>query len=312
MREESHRFDLPGGGQGAARILHYGADRPDGPVVSVSAGPRAGDFNGAYIVWRLTRLLEDVSDGLAPGLKLRGGLRIVSFPLPAAGTTAGREEESPGDGLSDGAASSSAAAAVAEALREPGGDHFVEIRSSDLLTKECPQVRIFDESAPCADLARAFGLDVVWTHPLAPGREGSLAYRILQEGVPAFTIVLGTAGRLNRFYADLTFRGLLQFLISVGALAGRSPFSPPGGRNIRIDSDRVVEVVAETAGLFAIENELGTRVEAGELIGRLLDVAGSRPPADVAAPCGGFLFTVRAHPAVRAGSLLARIALEER
>lgn len=314
MREEILRLDLPLHEEARFRLLRYGPTRPKGPTVSIMSGLHGDEYNGPYICWRLARLLDDVEDGLVPGLKIRGAVRMVPAANPVGMNIS--ERFWPFDetdlnrlfpGYDRGETAQRVARALFDALAEC--DYCLDIHSSNIFLKECAQVRLYEGGAKYADLARSFGLDVIWrratTTPLV---KTFFAWNVAQSGVPTFSLQVGSSVRINRFYADLTLRGIVRFLLEVGVLVGRPPLAAPDGRNILVGPGGVVEVVARESGLFVIENELGTFVEPGEILGRLIDPVDPRPPIDIVAPRRGFLFTIRSHPLTYQGSLIARIA----
>lgn len=317
MREDVFRLSLPLHDEAVFRVLRFGRPKAPGPVVSIMAGLHGDEYNGPYICWRLARLLDDLEDGLVPGLKIRGQVRMVPAANPLGINLSERFwpfDESDMNRLFPGYEKGETAQRVARALFDAlaACDYCVDLHSANPFIKEVPQVRLYEDAARYVDLARAFGLDVVWpratTSPLV---RTFFTYNVAKAGIPTFAIQMGSATRLNRFLADLVFRGLVRFLIEVGVLTGRPPVPPPNGRNIVVAPGGVEEVMAVESGLFVLENELGTYVEAGEILGRLIDPVDPRPAIDVAAPRAGFLFTVRTHPLTYQGSLLARIARDD-
>ena len=71
--------------------------------------------------------------------------------------------------------------------------------------------------------------------------------------------------------------------------------------------DSVEFLNADTSGVFLTEKRTGTYVSSGECIGQIVSPMEGIVLSEVIAPCGGFLFTLRAYPIVYEGSLMARI-----
>ena len=64
---------------------------------------------------------------------------------------------------------------------------------------------------------------------------------------------------------------------------------------------------SESGGFFVPDISVGFKVEQGQRIGRILDALSGEVKEDVASRWNGYLFTIRAHPIVYPGSLMARV-----
>ena len=62
---------------------------------------------------------------------------------------------------------------------------------------------------------------------------------------------------------------------------------------------------------YIANTDIKTNVSKGDIIGKVVDAMNGKILKEIIAPDNGFLFTLREHPIVYPGDLLARIALKE-
>jgi hypothetical protein len=154
--------------------------------------------------------------------------------------------------------------------------------------------------------ARTLGLDIVWSHSIHNWIAGTIAQALFERGVQTLVVEVGTGSRLNRQHCERVFRGIVQFLCSLGVLSGGAPPAPI--RLLHASEANVVYINAEAAGLFvsAAGVKLGDRLRRGTCLGQVIDPLAGHT-TEVMAPLDGVLFTLRVHPVVYAGSLVARL-----
>lgn len=207
-------------------------------------------------------------------------------------------------GNSQGTMVEQAAYKIIEDLK--GADMVIDIHSSNLYLRECPQVRINvlheDWLVPYAKL---LNVDFIWVHDAATVLEATLAYSLNSVGTPCLVVELGVGQRINdRMCAHLT-DGVFNLLNEIGVWKG-CPNSLPSNP-IVCKGDKVTFLNAEHSGVFLTEMKSGTVVCPGEKIGSIVDPLRGEVLSDVVSPTNGYLFTIRAYPIVYEGSLMARI-----
>ncbi len=318
MKQETiFRLDLPLHDEMRLEAYRIGPENGH-PRVGILAGIHGDEWNGPYLAYLLLRRLAEMeSRG-----QVLGRITIVPAGNPLGINLGSRYWPFDGSNLNglfpgydQGETTQRIAAAIFQTLSD--SDYCVDLHAANEHVKEIPQVRLFEGSHAFAPLARSFGLDLIWrratTSPLV---KSFFSYQIGRLGIPTFVVPFGTGRRLNRFYAERAFRGVLSFLEEVEAIrpapGGRILSEASLSRGLLREEEEVQGVVARASGLFVMETELGTRVRRGERIGSLVDpLEPESPPAPVDAEIAGLLTMIRVSPLSYEGSLLARIARED-
>jgi hypothetical protein len=203
----------------------------------------------------------------------------------------------------------SVAAAALLADIKASSDLAVDIHSSNLRLSEIPQIRIiegFEETL--LPLAKQCGVDLIWIHPMAPVFQSTLGYNLNAGDVPTLVVEAGICLRIHAEYGKRIFRGLVNLMQTSGVL---EPM-----RESRIESPRVVFpdevglVQSRRAGFFVPAVALGASIRKGQIVGELFDPHHGYSPQEVSSPHTGLLFTLREHPVVFEGAVLARIAMQ--
>jgi uncharacterized protein len=323
---EFHRWDFgatdgkPSSARQDAALAEGGAGDDSGPKIVIISGIQGDQLNGPYISWKLIRYFRE-----NPGVLKTGRIRIIPAANPLAINVS--TPYWPFDlsnlnalfpGYEQGETTQRIAARLNVALE--GHDWCISLAAAVERLKEIPQIRLYEPSHDAEPEARLFGLPLIWRrgsdHPL---NRLLFAAQMGYGGMPTFAIHCGAPRRLNRFYADMTFLGVLRFLAGIGiidesAIPASSTAEAPRGRlpfegiRLSVDDNAMQSVRSPSAGLFVLENDLGHLVRRGDLIGVIADPATGEPAVDVLAPEDGLLVTVKLDPLTYEGELLARIA----
>lgn len=159
-----------------------------------------------------------------------------------------------------------------------------------------------DERARAAALA--FGAPVVWAHStLGPGRSLTAAAK---RGIPWLYTEARGAGRIDADDLAIYKRGLRNLLRHLGILAGKID-APQPKRLLFGDGDLDASVSATRDGFFVPEVNLLDLVQAGQIVGRSIDLFGETVEV-FAAPCAGAVAMLRAFPVLKAGEAVCLIA----
>ena len=103
---------------------------------------------------------------------------------------------------------------------------------------------------------------------------------------------------------------MLNLLYHLGVIA-TDKIQPKVNYPIVIQPSQVVILQSDFPGLFIANTDIKTNVSKGDIIGKVVDAMNGKILKEIIAPDNGFLFTLREHPIVYPGDLLARIALKE-
>lgn len=171
--------------------------------------------------------------------------------------------------------------------------------------QEVPQVRLnndYDETL--LHLSKYMNTDLVWIHPSQTVNEGSLAFTLNQMGIPTMVTESGAAFRIRYEYCRQIIDGIFSVMAELGIwkekVQGKTkvPF---------IHEDQIFYLNCESSGLFVSYKRLKDPVKKGEIIGIVQNPLMGATEEEVVAPTDGILMTLREHPSVTEGSLVARV-----
>ena len=175
-----------------------------------------------------------------------------------------------------------------------GASCCIDIHSSNIFLQEVPQVRLnndYDETL--LHLSKYMNTDLVWIHPSQTVNEGSLAFTLNQMGIP--TMVTESGQIIDGIFSVMAELGIWK-----GKVQGKTkvPF---------IHEDQIFYLNCESSGLFVSYKRLKDPVKKGEIIGIVQNPLMGATEEEVVAPTDGILMTLREHPSVTEGSLVARV-----
>ncbi len=266
-----------------------------GPVLVASAGVHGDEYEGMRAILETVAALEPAD--------LRGDL--IAVPVVNVAAFRGRMRRSPLDGADlarvfpgrpDGSPSELLAWHF-DRFVLARADFYVDLHSGGI-TWEMPLLAGYDASDDRARAAAlAFGAPVVWAHPeIPPGRTVSAARA---RGIPWIYAEARGGGRIHPQDLAVYRRGLVNLMRHLGMLAGPPEASPPevelyGG------GDTDASLCSGAEGLLVAEVGLLEQVEAGQRLGRLVDLLG-RTIEEYRTLRSGRVVLIHACPQVRAG-----------
>ncbi|WP_427018752.1 succinylglutamate desuccinylase/aspartoacylase family protein [Pseudarthrobacter sp. P1] len=292
----------------------------DGPTVLLTAGTHGDEYEGQVLLHELIRTLD-------PG-SIRG--RIIV--LPSLNVLAVREgtRVSKVDGANlNRALPGNAAGGPTEQIARildagllPLADFALDIHSGGSVNEYVPSVFVY--AGPTREVwdrkvaaVEAFGQP--YCVVVEPNYvSGSISGAADRAGVLMISTELGGRGTVNRRLLADARTGLYNLLAHVGVLDGGTPQSggATGGDGRHRKDVAYVQlgagaaVMARAGGLFEPAVDLGQRVGAGDLVGRVhfteeLD----RPASEYRAHIDGLIATLRHPTLVQTGSTLVNIAV---
>lgn len=180
-----------------------------------------------------------------------------------------------------------------------------DLHASNIFLREVPQIRINelweDELVP---LARLANVDLIWVHGNATVLKGTFAYSMNDLGVPTLVVEAGVGMRITQEVGIQLAQGMLGVLRKLGIWSGpkeelRSP---------AVSSDGSVSYLnAGVAGVFVPRARFGQVIQAGEVVGSIVDCGAGVVLEELRSPMDGLLFTLREYPVVYPGNLIARV-----
>ncbi len=270
-----------------------------GPTMVALGGVHGDEYEGPYAVRHVYEHL-DVS-------KMAGtfiGVPQCNVPAFATGT-----RTSPIDGLNlarimPGKADGTVTERIAHNLAVnviDRGDFVIDLHSSGTRWKMASLIGYYegdsDLSRRSREAAFAFGMPVVWGHPIvSPGRTLSRAH---ERGTPWLYTESPGGGWLNVREAQRYARGVNNVMKLMGILGGEIDNEEPT-HHLLGDGNVDVAPTASVGGYLVPEVELLEVVTKGDLLGRVLGLAGEICD-EIFAEQDGVVILIRATPSVSAG-----------
>jgi len=274
------------------------------PRLVAVAGVHGNEFPGPLALVDLARRLDpDDLEGtvvLAPvanPLAFNAGTRVS----PEDGVNLNRVFP----GRSDGSLTVRLASALVEGIVQDA-DLAIDLHSAEATGVMMPMAgfreRADDVARASARAAAAMGLEMFWMMRWAPG---TLSTALNERGVPAVGCELGGGGVASDDEVATYRRGVLRCL---GLLGIQGPAIEPA---VPAEVEVMDDLAAPTSGLLDLAVGLRDPVQAGDLVGRVLDPWG-RAIAELRAPGAGRVVHHRVFRQVRAGETVASIGRRER
>ena len=187
-----------------------------------------------------------------------------------------------------------------------GADICIDIHASNVFLREIPQVRISEQTVDTLmPLAKQLNVDYIWVHAAATVLESTLACTLNARNTPTLVVEMGVGLRITESFGHQLADGIFYLMSQLGIWDG------PHIENVKkpiVSTDGCVGFInSETTGIFVPRVQHWGSVKKGECIGEVLEPITGTVCQRVESPMDGMVFTLREHPIVSEGSLLARI-----
>ncbi len=275
-----------------------------GKRLCVVTGTHGDELEGQYVVWKLTRLLQQNAKHLHGTVDVYPatnplGISTMTRGIPLCDLDMNRTFP----GSERGSMSEFVAAKLIQDIA--GADVCIDIHASNIFLREVPQVRINENTAErLVPLAKLLNMDFLWIHAAATVLESTLAHSLNALDTPTLVVEMGIGMRITRTYGDRLVSGILALMAHLGMWdAPVMPAAPP-----IVSSDGSVSFVnAGCSGMFFPSSRHTDYVEEGQELGIIADPLTGGVRETLKSPASGLLFTLREYPVVYEGSLVARI-----
>jgi predicted deacylase len=304
-RGSKHRCTLAFGGTLSFPLLVARGRRP-GPTLVVSANVHGDEYEGV-------RAILETFEWLDPEAMSGDLLAVPVLNVPAFwnGTRTSPLDDAnlarvfPGD--PDGTPSQQIAWQFAHSVMARA-DFYLDLHSAGIRYRMPGMAGYPSADARACAAAEAFGAPVIWGHPppIDAGRTVSFAG---DHGIPWLYTEARGAGRIHPEDLHMMKRGIRNLLCHLTILAGAPELVPI---TMRLSGNGNIDRASTAArdGFLIKEVEILQTVAAGDLLGRLVSVAGE-PIEEYRAPIAGVLVLTREFPIVRAGDGLFLLAQKE-
>ena len=171
-----------------------------------------------------------------------------------------------------------------------------------------PHVRMMQTGFEEPELAKDFGFPYVMCRKVRPYDTGTLNYNWQIWETKAFSIYTDTTAEIHEASAKEAIKGILRFLAKQGIV----DYKTSGGFQSTVLTDVDLKSVrTHTAGIFECVAPVGTRVEKGQVIARVLDPMDAEVKEELVSPVAGLVFFAHNDPLTYADTAVIKIIVEE-
>jgi hypothetical protein len=254
-------------------LVAHGAE--SGPVLCLTAAVHGDELNGIEIVRRVLHDLEPPAlSGTVVGVPI---VNIQAFQRGSRYLPDRRDLNRHFPGSPDGSAASRIAHSLFSNIVRHC-DALVDLHTGSFERINLPQLRADLSDAGVAAVARSFGATVVVNSQPRPGTLRSAATR---AGIPTVTFEAGGPDELEVDQIEHGVRGIEALLQTLGMVADARPWNAREATYVGSSWVR-----ADRGGILLSDVELGSEVEKGDLLGRLIDPVTNKSSA-IRAPTPG-------------------------
>jgi predicted deacylase len=280
-----------------------------GPTFLITAGIHAAEYTGVEAAIRLGRLLDPAELSgtvvIIPLLNRPGFYERSIYVNPEDNDNMNRVFPGSPDGTwSERFAHYLLTEVVA------GVQFSIDLHAGDLIEDLVPFVGYRESGQPENDammlrMMAAYG--AAWSVRRLPSGErvGLLYAAAAERGVAAILAESGRNGLLEEDAVRRHVDGVLNILRTVGVLAGEPRAVPPPTLLTRFDWLR-----SEHEGIFHCAVRVNDQVQAGQVLGEMVDLLGN-PLGQITAPANGVVLFLVTSPAIKADGLLMGIGVPE-
>ena len=272
--------------------------------ISIVTGTHGDELDGQYICYEIIKKIHMYPE------KLKGivdiypdvnplGIDIGSRGIPMFDLDMNRVF--PGD--NNGAVAEYTAAGLIDDII--GSDFCLDIHSSNIFLKEMPQLRMTEENKDkLLPYAKKLNADFIWIYSSKTVLDATLAYSLNNMGVPTLVAEMGVGHRINNEYCQQLIEGIFNLMTELEVWDD----APVNVRNSIVSTEGQVSFIsAAGSGIFVSSiNSMGT-IGMGTHIGDIIEPITGKVIQRIESPTDGIIFSLREHPVVYKGALIARV-----
>lgn len=198
------------------------------------------------------------------------------------------------------------AAGVFEEIKDY--EYGMQFASYYMPGKFIPHVRMMQTGFEEPELAKDFGFPYVMCRKVRPYDTGTLNYNWQIWETKAFSIYTGVTTEVHEESAAEAIKGILRFLEKQGILEGKTE---GGLESVVLTDVDLKSARTHTAGIFECVAPVGTRVEKGQVIARVLNPLDAEMKEELLAPVSGLVFFAHNEPLTYADTAVIKLIVEE-
>ena len=272
--------------------------------ISIVTGTHGDELDGQYICYEIIKKIQMYPEKLKGILDIYPDVNPLGIDMGSRGIPMfdlDMNRVFPGD--NNGAVAEYTAAGLIDDII--GSDFCLDIHSSNIFLKEMPQLRMTEENKDkLLPYAKKLNADFIWIYSSKTVLDATLAYSLNNMGVPTLVAEMGVGHRINNEYCQQLIEGIFNLMTELEVWDD----APVNVRNSIVSTEGQVSFIsAAGSGIFVSSiNSMGT-IGMGTHIGDIIEPITGKVIQRIESPTDGMIFSLREHPVVYKGALIARV-----
>ena len=272
--------------------------------ISIVTGTHGDELDGQYICYEIIKKIQMYPEKLKGILDIYPDVNPLGIDMGSRGIPMfdlDMNRVFPGD--NNGAVAEYTAAGLIDDII--GSDFCLDIHSSNIFLKEMPQLRMTEENKDkLLPYAKKLNADFIWIYSSKTVLDATLAYSLNNMGVPTLVAEMGVGHRINNEYCQQLIEGIFNLMTELEVWDD----APVNVRNSIVSTEGQVSFIsAAGSGIFVSSiNSMGT-IGMGTHIGDIIEPITGKVIKRIESPTDGIIFSLREHPVVYKGALIARV-----
>ena len=272
--------------------------------ISIVTGTHGDELDGQYICYEIIKKIQMYPEKLKGILDIYPDVNPLGIDMGSRGIPMfdlDMNRVFPGD--NNGAVAEYTAAGLIDDII--GSDFCLDIHSSNIFLKEMPQLRMTEENKDkLLPYAKKLNADFIWIYSSKTVLDATLAYSLNNMGVPTLVAEMGVGHRINNEYCQQLIEGIFNLMTELEVWDD----APVDVRNSIVSTEGQVSFIsAAGSGIFVSSiNSMGT-IGMGTHIGDIIEPITGKVIQRIESPTDGIIFSLREHPVVYKGALIARV-----
>ena len=272
--------------------------------ISIVTGTHGDELDGQYICYEIIKKIQMYPEKLKGIVDIYPDVNPLGIDMGSRGIPMfdlDMNRVSPGD--NNGAVAEYTAAGLIDDII--GSDFCLDIHSSNIFLKEMPQLRMTEENKDkLLPYAEKLNADFIWIYSSKTVLDATLAYSLNNMGVPTLVAEMGVGHRINNEYCQQLIEGIFNLMTELEVWDD----APVNVRNSIVSTEGQVSFIsAAGSGIFVSSiNSMGT-IGMGTHIGDIIEPITGKVIQRIESPTDGIIFSLREHPVVYKGALIARV-----
>lgn len=272
--------------------------------ISIVTGTHGDELDGQYICYEIIKKIQMYPEKLKGILDIYPDVNPLGIDMGSRGIPMfdlDMNRVFPGD--NNGAVAEYTAAGLIDDII--GSDFCLDIHSSNIFLKEMPQLRMTEENKDkLLPYAKKLNADFIWIYSSKTVLDATLAYSLNNMGVPTLVAEMRVGHRINNEYCQQLIEGIFNLMTELEVWDD----APVNVRNSIVSTEGQVSFIsAAGSGIFVSSiNSMGT-IGMGTHIGDIIEPITGKVIQRIESPTDGIIFSLREHPVVYKGALIARV-----